>query len=385
MKVIDILLEALPGSGQITRLILPAAARAWNAEKQAAFRQAVEALEDTLYLARSQPTPLPTSQIDAYKVIQKAAPAHVTDTAFSQAVFKTAEERVAQKISAENAASVTKPTTGNTKPATTKADDASKEVLSGAQKATKTAKSLLALGVFGAAAYDVVFNSLAEYYKNQAIFLDQVRTKQLTAEQAKKADNQQKMILVANIATVVVFPTLVTKIPSWAANVSIGILRFLKITKAPPLKLRQMKDGTLLQVTKADSEPTAVSNSLSGLRNAVWLAWLGILNSNEPIQGTANWNLYGADGNPSGKVGRDLTPKEIVAWYAINKMWGVDTVQWAFDAFNALWNTVLPDAVNYDTQKQSIEKAAGKAVTPNTLAKPPKVKQHDGVTLQGWD
>jgi hypothetical protein len=393
MKVIDILLEAeLPGgiSGKLARLILPAAARTWNAEKQAAFREAVTALEDTLYLARSQPTPIATSQIDAYKVIQKAAPAHVADVEFSQAVFKAAEERVAQRLGGEEAAAL-KPKEEPAKSTTTKTDDAPVEKLSGIQQATKYAKNILAIGVFGAAAYDVIFNSLVEYYNNQAEFLSRVRAGTMTAEQAKQADNQQKMILVANIAAVVVFPTVVSKIPSFTAGVAVWLLRVLKLKDAPPLKLRQMKDGTLLQVTKADTEPTAVSNSLSGIRNAVWLAWIGILNSNEPIKGTSEYKLYDQSGNVTGTVGAariaaklnpNLTPKEIVAWFAINKMWGVDVVQWAFDAFNSLWN-LLPDFVNYDTQKQAIDKAAGKPVTPNEFAKPPKKEKIGNTTWHG--
>lgn len=389
MKVIDILFEvAPPGVGRIARLLLPASARTWNAEKQAAFRQAVEALEDTLYLARSQPQPIATSQIDAYKVIQKAAPNHVADTDFAQAAFNTAEDRVAQRLSAENAASAAKPTTAGTNPATatTKADDAAKETLSGAQRATRNAKWLLGTGAFGAVGYDIIFNSLAEYNTNQAEFLSQVRAGKMTAEHAKQADNQQKMVLVANVAAAVVFPTVVTKIPSWSAGVAMWLLRVLKITKTPPLKLKQMKDGTLLQITQADTQPSAAGNSLSATKYAAWGAWLYLLNSNETINGTAGYKLYDQAGNVTGTVGRDLTPKEVVAWYAINKMWGVDAVQWASDAFQMLWN-LLPDFIpgTGDTQKQAIQRSAGQPVTPNTVAKPPKVKQHDGVTLQGWD
>jgi hypothetical protein len=387
MKVIDILFEvAPPGAGKIARLLLPAAARAWNAEKQAAFRQAVEALEDTLYLARSQPQPIATSQMDAYKIIQKAAPNHVADKDFAQAVFNAAEDRVAQRLSAENAASSAKPTTAGTNPAATKADDASKETLSGAQRATSNAKWLLGTGAFGAAGYDVIFNSLAEYNTNQAEFLSQVRAGKMTADQAKQADNQQKMVLVANVAAAVVFPTVVAKIPSWSAGVATWLLRVLKFTKTPPLKLKQMRDGTLLQITQADTQPTATSNTLSATKYAAWGAWLYLLNSNETINGTAGFKLYDQAGNVTGTAGRDLTPKEVVAWYAINKMWGVNAVQWASDAFQMLWN-LLPDFIpgTGDTQKQAIQRAAGQTVTPNTVAKPPKVKQHDGVTLQGWD
>jgi hypothetical protein len=402
MKVIDILLEAVPGSGQIARLLLPAAARAWNAEKQAAFRQAVEALEDTLYLARSQPTPLPTSQLDAYKVIQQAAPKHVADKDFSQAVFSTAEDRVAKRIGAENAAA-----SGTAAPKTTPAAagptapnvavDAVK--LTAAQQATKNAKNILAIGAFGAAAYDVVFNSFVDYYRNQQEFLARVRAGKMTAEQAKQADNQQKMILVANIASVVVFPSVVSKIPSWSAGVAGWLLRVLKITNTPPLKLRQLKDGTFIQITQKDTVPGAASNSLAAFKYAAWGAWIGLLNSNEPIKGTAGYALYDQDGNPSGTVGRDMTPKEIVAWFAIHKMWGVSVVQWASDAFQWLWN-LMPDALSDltgvdakmlvpgagDTQRQAIQKAAGQPVTPNTVAKPPKKEKIGNTTWHGdWE
>lgn len=392
MKVIDILNEgaAAEVGERVLKSILGHAT--WSATQKIAFKDSVELCTDVIeqMLLKDQDITTPAATQAAWAAIKPRLDGTPWATReFVQEIFTVsaaeAKDRVAKKAGA------LKPK--ETPPAKA-ADDTTVEKLSGAQKATKYAKNILTIGVFGAAAYDVIFNSLKEYYDNQAEFLSRVRAKTMTAEQAKLADNQQKMVLVANIASVVVFPAIVSKIPSFTAGVAVWLLRVLKLKDAPPLKLRQMKDGTLLQVTKADTEPTAVSNSLLGIRNAVWLAWIGILNSNEPIEGTSNWNLYDQAGNVTGTVGAariaakldpNLTPKEIVAWFAINKMWGVNVVQWVFDAFNTLWNTVLPDAVNYDTQKQSIDRAAGKPVTPNEFAKPPKVKQHDGVTLQGWD
>lgn len=384
MKVIDILNEgaAAEVGERVLKSILGHAT--WSATQKIAFKDSVELCTDVIeqMLLKDQDITTPAATQAAWAAIKPRLDGTPWATReFVQEIFTVsaaeAKDRVAKKAGA------LKP---KEKPTATKADDTPVENLSGMQQATKYAKNILTIGVFGAAAYDVIFNSLVEYYNNQAEFLSRVRAGKLTPEQAKQADNQQKMVLVANIASVVVFPAIVSKIPSWSAGVAVWLLRILKLKDAAPLKLKQMKDGTLLQVTKADTEPTATSNSLSGLRNSVWLAWIGILNSNEPINGTAAYKLYDQSGNVTGTVGRDLTPKEIVAWFAINKMWGVDVVQWAFDAFNTLWNTVLPDAVNYDTQSQAIDRAAGKPVTPNEFAKPPKKEKIGNTTWHGdWE
>ena len=384
MKVIDILNEgaAAEVGERVLKSILGHAT--WSATQKIAFKDSVELCTDVIeqMLLKDQDITTPAATQAAWAAIKPRLDGTPWATReFVQEIFTVsaaeAKDRVAKKAGA------LKPK--ETPPAKA-ADDTTVEKLSGAQKATKYAKNILTIGVFGAAAYDVIFNSLKEYYDNQAEFLSRVKSGQYTAEQAKQLDNQQKMVLVANIASVVVFPAIVSKIPSWSAGVAVWLLRILKLKDAAPLKLKQMKDGTLLQVTKADTEPTATSNSLSGLRNSVWLAWIGILNSNEPINGTAAYKLYDQAGNVTGTVGRDLTPKEIVAWFAINKMWGVGVVQWAFDAFNTLWNTVLPDAVNYDTQSQAIDRAAGKPVTPNELAKPPKKEKIGNTTWHGdWE
>jgi len=405
MKVIDILLEAeVPGglSGKLARLILPAAARTWNAEKQAAFREAVTALEDTLYLARSQPTPIATSQIDAYKVIQKAAPAHVADVEFSQAVFKAAEERVAQRLSGEEAAAFKpkeepKPAEAKRKTADTAATEETANV---AAKAESGAMTLFKYGVWAAASADFIFNALRTYLNSQSVFLQRTKLPKtdpnyLKPEDAKKADNQQKMILVANLASVVVFPIVASKILSWSAKVSDRLLVAIKLKDPPPLVFRPMKDGTFKQITKAD----LTFNSTSPTIITLWAAWLTILNSSDPIAGTSSWAIYDENGNQSGTVGAartaaklppDLTPKEIVAYYAINKLWGVDLIQWLSDFFNTVWHTVLPaaieerlpDAVRY-TQKQEIDKAAGNPVTPNEFAKPPKKEKIGNTTWHG--
>lgn len=371
MKVIDILLEAVPGSGQLARLILPAAARAWNAEKQAAFREAVKALEDTLYLARSQAEPIATSQLDAYKVIQKAAPAHVADKEFAQAVFNTAEERVAQRLGGEEAARATqaaKEKAESEAAAKATKEKEAEEVIRGGKSPVQKANSFMKWGLGGYIGYDIVVNSYQDYYNKQAFALEKVKSGKWTVEQAKTYDAKNKVNFVLNVGASILPLTV-----SWAAWILKGPFKIKKWI----YKERDPVTGKVKDVPLDD----LVSDAKSGIvKKSAWAAMLALMNSESQTLPTQNWKLYDENGNDTGKtVGRALTFRECLAYWAFNHSFGRDTTADFADDFNAAWNALMPDAVNFTTQKQDIEKAAGKKVTPNVVAKPPEVV--DGIRI----
>ena len=373
MKVIDILLEAeVPGgiSGRISKLVLPAAARTWNAEKQAAFREAVKALEDTLYLARSQAEPIATSQLDAYKVIQKAAPNHVADKEFAQAVFTTAEERVAQRLGSEEAAHAAK-TAAEKAEAETAAkaaeEKAGAEKIRGGNTPIQRANSFMKWGLSGYIGYDVVVNSYQEYYNRQAYGLKQVKAGKWTVEQAKTYDAKQKVNFILNVGASILPLTV-----SWAAWLIKG-----------PFKIKKwiIKDKDATGAIKEIPLDDLVSDAKWGvIKKSAWASMIALMNSDSQTLPTQNWKLYDDNGEPTGKVvGKALTFRECLAYWAFNHSFGRDTTADFADDFNAAWNALMPDAVNFTTQKQDIEKAAGKPVTPNKVAKPPEVI--DGIRI----
>lgn len=365
MKVIDILTEGAAGeaSERVIKAILGHST--WSAAQKIAFKDSVDLCADALekMMLKGQDTTTAAATKEAWFAIQprlQGTPWATRD--FVQEVFNVAkaeaEDRVAKKAGTLN------PKVEPTTPPTS-APDAAKDreatIRAGGRAGWKGVATQQAsfyvkwFGLGGYIAYDIVFNSYAEYYKNQEWALGQVKAGKMTVEQAKAYDASQKLLLVLNVAasigpiTLTVLKTLV-----------LGSLRALKWIG------RVVSGGKKMEVPVEELLSQA---KWSIFKSGAWASILTILNSDQTLP-TQNWSIYDSSGAEIGKVGRALTFREVLAYFAVNHSFGKQTVADLADDLNAWWNAVMPD---FTTQKQDIEKAAGKPVTPNVVAKPPEV------------
>jgi hypothetical protein len=149
--------------------------------------------------------------------------------------------------------------------------------------------------------------------------------------------------------------------------------------------VRKVTSPKTKEITEIPIKDLLSQANWTTLKSAGWASVLALLNSDGTLP-TQNWSIYDSKGVEIGKVGRALTFRECLAYFAVNHSFGKDTVAGVADDLNAWWNAAMPDAVNYTTQKQDIEKAAGKPVTPNTVAKPPKQEKIGNTTWHGdWE
>ena len=109
------------------------------------------------------------------------------------------------------------------------------------------------------------------------------------------------------------------------------------------------------------------------------------MNSNGTYS-TENWGIYNSEGDKTGTVGKPMTFRQILAYFAVNHSYGKNLISEVADDMNAFWNELMPQIMNTTTQTQEIEKAAGKKVTPNVVAKPPKQEKIGNTTWHGdWE
>jgi hypothetical protein len=379
MKVIDILNEgaAAEASERVLKSILGHAT--WSAAQKIAFKECVDLCADAIekMLLKGQDTTTAAATKEAWFAIQprlQGTPWATRD--FVQEIFTVAkaeaEDRVAKKAGTFKPKEAPKPTEAEIK--TTKV----------AKQATvaKHVDTVMGLGLSGYLSYDVVYKSFGEYLNNQAWAIEEVKAKRLSVEDAKKYDRQQKMQLILQIAAAM---------PVTTAKAAIGLimLPFKIAGKLPVLNVfvkwydKTKKEVDLIPTKAEDPRTTALA---SAARSAAWVAWLALINSDDTIDITKDWNLYDSQGNPSGKVGRALTFKEMIAYWATNYSFGKDTTMTALNAVNAAWNMLTPQLMNFTTQQQDIEKAGGKVVTPNEVAKPPKKEKIGNTTWHGdWE
>lgn len=397
MKVIDILTEGAAGeaSERVIKAILGHST--WSAAQKIAFKDSVDLCADALekMMLKGQDTTTAAATKEAWFAIQPRL--HGTPWAtrdFVQEVFNVAkaeaEDRVAKKAGTLNPK--VEPTTPKTPVATA------------AKPGLLSPKNLMGTGLAAFLVYDIG-GSVAEYNRNQEIFLSRTKLpttneNYMSPENAMKADVQQKAILVQKIVITMAVPTTVMALSkilvklgptayAWMPNLLWGItpklwglVKKLWAVKRPP-GMSNKEYNELLKLNEIKWE-----NLSSIAQNGLLTLWLYALNSNERVASTADWQIYNSDGTPTGyTVGtapgdsarpQGLTPKEMIAWFALNHTYGKGFTTLIVEAFEELFTGT--------TQKQDIQKAAGQPVTPtNTVGKPPKIKQHDGVTLQGWD
>jgi hypothetical protein len=375
MKVIDILNEgaAAETSERVLKSILGHST--WSAAQKIAFKDSVDLCADAIekMLLKGQDTTTAAATKEAWFAIQprlQGTPWATRD--FVQEVFTVAkaeaEDRVAKKAGALKPAEAPAPSPRNAE------QDREDKIRTGAgalqgwrgvaQQQTSFYVKWFGLG--GYIAFDVVYNSYAEYSKNQEWALSQVKAGKMTAEQAKSYDASQKMQLILNVGATLAPLTLIV-----LKTLVMGPLRFIgwvrKVTSPKTNEIKEIPIKDLL----------SQANWTTG-KSVGWASTLALLNSDQTLP-SQNWSIYDSNGVEIGKVGRALTFRECLAYFAVNYSFGKDIVADAADDLNAWWNANMPDAVNYTTQKQDIEKAAGKPVTPNVVAKPPEVV--DGIRI----
>ena len=376
MKVIDILNEGVTGeaSERVLKSIL--GHTTWSAAQKIAFKDSVDLCTDAIekILLRGQDLKSPAATKEAWFAIQPRLQGTPWATReFVQEIFTVskaeAEARVAKK------AGEFKPKEKEVVDTTKTANDREEKIRKGARilqgwRGVAEQKSQFYLkwfGLGGYIAYDAVFNSYAEYTRNQEWALEQVKAKKMTVEQAKAYDASQKMLLVLNVAAATP--------PITYAVLKVLILGPLRAVGWVAKAARVAKDGKEVAVPVEE----LLSNAKWGMgKTAGWISLLALLNSDQTLP-TKNWAIYDSNGNEIGKVGRALTFRECLAYFAVNHSFGKEAVADAADDLNAFWNAIMPDAADFTTQKQEIEKAAGKPVTPNVVAKPPEVI--DGIRI----
>lgn len=393
MKVIDILTEGVAGEvpERVLKSILGHAT--WSAAQKIAFKDSVDLCADAIeqLLLKGQDLKSPAATKAAWFAIQPRLQGTPWATKeFVQEVFTVAkaeaEDRVAKK------AGTFKPKEEPTATAKPKADDVvEKAAFDTTKKVMGTGLALLVAGDIG--------NDVYEYCKNQDEFMRRVKSGQMTAEQAKEADVQQKVILVQKIALMLAVPTIVgglnkllvsygPTIYKWMPDLFWGVtpklwavIKQRWAVKRPP----GMTDAEYAKLVELAS--VKWENLSSTARNSILAMWVTALNSNERIAKTANWKIYNKDGSETGyTVGtapgghpEGLTPKEMIAWFAINYSVGHDFSPWIVEAFEQLFTGT--------TQQQDIAAAAPgakpQAKPANTVPKKEKV---GNTTWQGdWE
>lgn len=377
MKVIDILNEG--AAGEVGERVLKSILghSTWTAAQKIAFKDSVEICTDVLekMLLKGQDITTPAATQAAWAAIKPGLDGTPwVKKEFIQEIFDVsaaeAKDRVAKKAGALKPAEAPAPSPRKVEKDREDKIRTGARVLQGwrgvAQQ--KTSFYVKWFGLGGYIAFDVVYNSYAEYSKNQEWALSQVKAGKMTAEQAKSYDASQKMQLILNVGATLA-PLTLTVLKALV----LGPLRFIGWAK------RVVTDKKVVEVPIKDLLSQA--NWTTG-KSVGWAGILALLNSDGTLP-TQNWNIYDSNGVEIGKVGRALTFRECLAYFAVNHSFGKDTVASVADDLNSWWNAAMPDAVNYTTQKQDIEKAAGKPVTPNVVAKPQKTEKIGNTTWQG--
>lgn len=373
MKVIDILNEG--AAAEVGERVLKSILghTTWSATQKIAFKDSVELCTDVIeqMLLKDQDITTPAATQAAWAAIKPRLDGTPWATReFVQEIFTVSAAEAKDRVA--NKAGALKP-----KPAEAPRNaekDREDKIRTGSgtlqgwrgvaqQKASFFVKWF---GLGGYIAYDIVNNSYGEYHQNQEWALSQVKAGKMTVDQAKSYDASQKMQLVLNVAvtlgpiTLSVLKTLVLgslRIVGWVGRV---VMDKTKVVQKIPIE-----------------ELLSQANWTTG-KSVGWASILAVLNGDGTLP-TQNWGIYDSNGVEIGKVGRALTFRECLAYFAVNHSFGKDTVASVADDLNAWWNAAMPDALNYTTQKQDIEKAAGKPVTPNVVAKPPEVV--DGIRI----
>jgi hypothetical protein len=379
MKVIDILNEG--AAGEVGERVLKSILghSTWTAAQKIAFKDSVELCTDVLekMLLKGQDITTPAATQAAWAAIKPGLDGTPwVKKEFIQEIFDVsaaeAKDRVAKKAGALKPAEAPAPGYWEVKQARDDKIRTGAGALQGWRGVAQQKVSFFVkwFGLGGYVAYDIVSNSYAEYYKNQEWALSQVKAGKMTAEQAKSYDASQKMQLILNIGATLAPLTLTV-----LKTLVMGPLRFIGW-------VRKVTSPKTKEITEIPIKDLLSQANWTTSKSAGWAGILALLNSDGTLP-TQNWSIYDSKGVEIGKVGRALTFRECLAYFAVNHSFGKDTVAGVADDLNAWWNAAMPDAVNYTTQKQDIEKAAGKPVTPNVVAKPQKTEKIGNTTWQG--